>query len=221
MTFADFVIEFNRTLNLTIPLPPGVEVMKPFTNKNTLEISEKFYRKFYSDDYKRILILGINPGRFGGGITGIPFTDPVKLENICGIHNQMKKVTEPSASFVYDMIGAYGGPEKFYSIYFIHAVCPLGFTKDGINCNYYDSKPLEQALTPFITKSLKQILSFPVNVDRCYCLGNGKNFTYLSNLNNSHRFFKEIIPLPHPRWIVQYRRKKYWEFIQEYLEKLG
>ena len=113
MSFANYVIEFNQKLKLNIPLPKGVEVMNPFISQDTLEISVKFYRKYYSDENERILILGINPGRFGGGITGIPFTDPVKLENICGIHNQMKKVTEPSAGFIYDMIEAYGGPEAF------------------------------------------------------------------------------------------------------------
>jgi hypothetical protein len=163
MTFADYIIEFNRTIELAILLPPGVEVMNPFTSKNTLEISETFYRKFYTDDKERILILGINPGRFGGGITGIPFTDPVKLENNCNIANQLKKITEPSAGFVYDMIDAYGGPRKFYQKYFIHAVCPLGFTKNGVNYNYYDSKELEQAVTPFIIQSVKRILTFPVD----------------------------------------------------------
>jgi hypothetical protein len=221
MSFANYVIEFNQKLNLNIPLPRGVEVMNPFIDLDILKISATFYRKFFSDENKRILILGINPGRFGGGITGIPFTDPVKLENSCGITNNLKKITEPSAGFIYDMIETYGGPELFYSKYFIHAVCPLGFTKEGVNYNYYDSKHLETAVTPFVIQSLKQILSFPVNVDLCYCLGNGKNFAYLSSINNSHHFFKEIIPLPHPRWIVQYRRKKYGEFIQEYLEKLG
>ena len=63
MSFANYVIEFNQKLKLNIPLPPGVEVMNPLTDKNTLEISEKFYRKFYSDENQRILILGINPGR--------------------------------------------------------------------------------------------------------------------------------------------------------------
>jgi hypothetical protein len=220
MSFANYVIEFNQKLDLNIPLPRGVEVINPFINQDTQRVSATFYRKFFSDENKRILILGINPGRFGGGITGIPFTDPVKLENSCEITNNLKKIAEPSAGFIYDMIETYGGPELFYSKYFIHAVCPLGFTKDGVNYNYYDSKPLEKAVTPFVIQSLKKILSFPVNVDLCYCLGNGKNFAYLSSINNSHHFFKEIIPLPHPRWIVQYRRKKYGEFIQEYLEKL-
>lgn len=220
MTFAEDVIAFNTSLNLNVQLPDGVNVMNPFNDKITREISEKFYRKFYTDEYQRTLIMGINPGRFGAGLTGIPFTDPVKLEKNCGIPNPLPKTTEPSAGFIYDMISAFGGPEAFYNKYFIYAVCPLGFTKDGVNYNYYDSKLLEKAVTPFIIRSLNQILSFPVNKEICFCLGNGKNFKFLSKLNSDYHFFKEIIPLPHPRWIVQYRRKKYDEFILEYLKLL-
>jgi hypothetical protein len=220
MSFVDDVISFNRNLDLKIQLPDGVNVMNPFIDEITREFSEKFYRKFYSDKNQRTLILGINPGRFGAGLTGIPFTDPIKLEKNCGIPNPLPKTTEPSAGFIYDMIAAFGDPESFYKKYFIHAVCPLGFTKNGINYNYYDSKPLEKAVTPFILSSLKNILSFQVNKNMCFCLGNGKNFKFLLKLNSDHHFFNEIIPLPHPRWIVQYRRKKYDEFIAEYLKLL-
>jgi hypothetical protein len=220
MSFADDVIAFNKSLNLNVQLPDGVNVMNPFNDKITREISEKFYRKFYTDEYQRTLIMGINPGRFGAGLTGIPFTDPVKLEKNCEIPNPLNKTTEPSAGFIYDMIAAFGDPDAFYNKYFIYAVCPLGFTKDGVNYNYYDSKLLEKAVTPFIIRSLNQVLSFQVSKEICFCLGNGKNFKFLSKLNSDYHFFKEIIPLPHPRWIVQYRRKKYDEFILEYLKLL-
>jgi hypothetical protein len=113
MAFAELVIEFNRNLEIDVSLPTGVDVLNPFTNEETVEISEKFYHKFYPDDNERALILGINPGRFGAGVTGIPFTDPVKLEKNCGIHNTLKKITEPSAGFIYDMIAAFGGTETF------------------------------------------------------------------------------------------------------------
>jgi uracil-DNA glycosylase len=220
MNFADGIIAFNRNLQLNAVLPDEVLVMNPFDDKMTRIISEKFYRKFYKDHNQRTLILGINPGRFGAGLTGIPFTDPVKLEKNCGIKNNLNKITEPSAGFIYDMITAFGGPETFYNSYLIHAVCPLGFTKNGVNYNYYDSKALEKAVTPFIIGSLKKIVSFRLNKDICFCLGNGKNFRFLSKLNEDHNFFKEVLPLPHPRWIVQYRRKRYQEFIEEYLKWL-
>jgi len=118
------------------------------------------------------------------------------------------------------MIDSFGGPERFYSKYFIHAVCPLGFTKNGNNYNYYDDKKLEQAVCKFIVDSLTKFLTFKVNKENCFCLGNGKNFKFLNQLNKQYSFFRKITPLPHPRWIVQYRRKRYEEFIKLYLKEL-
>lgn len=220
MSLAEKINKFNQNLSLDFSLPDGVEVMNPFENKITIELAQTFYNKYYSDSNPRILLLGINPGRLGGGVTGIPFTDPVKLETNCGIQNDLQKKTEPSAGFIYDMINAYGGPDKFYSKFFIHAVCPLGFKKKGINYNYYDDKELEKAATPFIIDSLNKILTFNVDTDICYCLGNGKNFKFLNALNKTESFFTKVVPLPHPRWIVQYRRKRYDEFIELYLSEL-
>lgn len=211
---------FNRSLELNIDLPVNVEVMNPFENIKTVGLTETFYNKYYSDLKPRKLILGINPGRLGGGVTGVPFTDPVKMQEICGIPNDLQKKTEPSAGFIYDMINAFGGPDKFYSKYFIHAVCPLGFTKNGVNYNYYDDKVLEKKVTPFILESLNKILSFNIDHKVCYCLGNGKNFKFLNTLNKQYHFFDKVVPLPHPRWIVQYRRKRYHEFIELYLKQL-
>lgn len=195
--------------------------MNPFENSVTRELASKFYKKYYGDNKSRKLILGINPGRLGAGVTGIPFTDPVKLQSLCGIPNDIKKVTEPSAGFIYDMIQAFGGVREFYSEYFINSVSPLGFLKDGVNYNYYDAKDLEEAIEPFVLDSLNKILNFKIDTESCYCLGNGKNYKYLLKLNKNYKLFEKVVPLPHPRWIVQYRRKRYDEFIQVYLKELG
>lgn len=220
MKLAQQINTFNSNLSLEIKLPQDVQVMNPFKEKVTINISETFYNKYYSDSNQRKLILGINPGRLGGGVTGVPFTDPVKMEQNCEIPNNFQKKTEPSAGFIYDMIDAFGGPETFYNKYLIHAVSPLGFTKNGINYNYYDDKVLEKSVTPFIIESLKKLLSFNIDKEVCFCLGNGKNFKFLNTLNKQYQFFGKVIPLPHPRWIVQYRRKKYDEFIELYLKEL-
>ncbi len=220
MTFAEHINRFNRDLKLDIKLPAGVEVMNPYDDPVTRRLAETFYLKFYNDEKPRQLVIGINPGRLGGGVTGIPFTDPVKLQDHCGIPNELRKVTEPSAGFIYDMIKAFGGVEGFYERYFIYAVCPLGFKLEGLNYNYYDSKALENAVTPFIVSSMRKILQQGVDASVCYCLGNGKNFKFLDDLNRKEGFIGSVVPLPHPRWIVQYRRKKYDEFITTYLEVL-
>jgi len=217
---ADKILKFYKTLDLTSPLPDGIEAMNPYQDAVAFEYCKTFYKKFYNDNRKRKIILGINPGRFGGGITGIPFTDPVKLEQ-CGISNPFKKKTELSADFIYAVINAYGGPASFYGDFFISALSPLGFIKDGKNLNYYDSKPLLQVVEPFIVKCIKTTLTFGFDSEVCFCLGEGENYRYLEQLNEKHRFFRSIIPLPHPRFIMQYKRKKLQEYIQRYITQLS
>lgn len=221
MTLAEQINNFNRSLKLGTDLPEGISVMNPFHDPVAFGLSKAFNDLYFSDNKMRVLILGINPGRLGGGATGVPFTDPVKLQDICGISNEMKRVTEPSAGFIYDMIDAFGGSSVFYSRFLIQAVCPLGFMKSGINYNYYDDKELQRVVYPFILKSLRTICSFHIETVVCYCLGMGKNFNFLHQLNEKEHLFGKIIPLPHPRWIVQYRRKRYQEFIQLYLKVLS
>src|SRR5688572_18988998 len=82
MTFAKKVLKFYKTVEIGCDLPDGVGVMNPYANAACIEVCKNFYARYYDDDRKRFLILGINPGRYGAGITGIPFTDPIKLESI-------------------------------------------------------------------------------------------------------------------------------------------
>lgn len=220
MTWAEQIITFNQSLKIEAKLPKGVEVLNPFADTRTFELSKKFYLRYYNDSNPRTLILGINPGRFGAGLTGVPFTDPIKLEARCDIANALPKKAELSADFIWMMIDAYGGPEKFFSQYYISSISPLGFTLDGKNLNYYDDKRLEQAITPFAVDCLRKQLDFGLKTDVCFCLGEGKNIQYLSKLNEMHHFFKTLISLPHPRFIMQYRRKRLNEFIGLYTEKL-
>jgi hypothetical protein len=220
MTFAEKVIDFYQQLKINKPLPNGVEVLNPYLNRETFEVSKKFYHKYYDDNTSRRLILGINPGRFGGGTTGIPFTDPLKLETECHIKNNLSKKPELSADYIYYMIRHYGGPEKFYKNFYFSAVSPLGFTKNGKNLNYYDIKELKESLSDFIIESLKKQLAFGIHSKVCYCLGEGENFKFFSKLNSQHKFFDEVVPLAHPRFIMQYRRKKIDEYIEDYLRKL-
>ena len=214
-TFADRTIDFYRSLHIDKSLPGGIEVMNPYKDAAVIEICMTFYQKYYDDDHGRRLILGINPGRFGAGVTGIPFTDPVRLTSACGIPNDFDPRPELSSDFVYRLIDIMGGPAPFYKHYFIGAVSPLGFMKDGKNFNYYDSRDLMHHLKPFIIKSLVDQIGLGINSRKCYCLGQGKNFEYLKQLNQELGLFDEIVPLPHPRWVMQYRRKKLNQFLSE------
>lgn len=215
------ILKFYSTLSPDFPLPKDVAIMNPFTDKDSSALATIFYNKFYNDQYPRKFIFGINPGRFGGGVTGVPFTDPIRLEEDCGIPNPLPKKAELSSIFIYEVIKRYGGAAAFYKDFFITALSPLGFTKNGLNLNYYDDKELLKAIEPFIIhtieKTKKEILT---DSNTCYCLGEGTNFKIFHKLNQKHHFFQNIIALPHPRWVMQYRRKKVGEFADEYVRRL-
>lgn len=228
MSFAEKVISFNRqlTYNGSI-LPDNIRIMNPFRDiRGTMPIVESFYHKYYDDDKPRFIILGINPGRFGGGLTGIPFTDPKRLESECGIVYEGKITHEPSSVFVYDVVNAYGGVTDFYRDFYINSVCPLGFTSVNnagkeINYNYYDSKELTKAVYHFIIENIRRQISMGIKTDICICLGTGKNEQFLRDLNNEYSFFDEIIALEHPRYIMQYKAKSRNVYIDKYISVLG
>lgn len=220
MNFNDRVIKFYRGLAINTELPTGVEVLNPYHSNSVIDICTKFYGKYYNDDNGRILIVGINPGRFGAGITGIPFTDPVALEYECGIKNDFDKRRELSSEFIYKLINNMGGPDHFYKHFYIGAVSPLGFVKNSKNFNYYDSKELMKSLKPTIILNLVNQIGLGINSRKCFCLGQGKNYEYLKMLNLELKLFDSIIPLPHPRWVMQYRRKELDLIINNVIEEL-
>lgn len=226
-TFADSILAFLTSLDFQGKLPEGISMMNPFRdNPEILPVVTQFYKKYYNDKNNRTFIIGINPGRFGAGATGIPFTDSKRLIEKCGISVPGLATHETSSVFVYDMIERYGGVEKFYSDYYISSVCPLGFTTSGksgkeVNYNYYDSKGLTKAVYDFIVETIRQQIRFGLNRETCFCLGTGKNFKFLTELNEREKFFKDIIPLEHPRFIMQYRSKEKNFYIDSYLRKLN
>lgn len=221
MTFDKKVLRFYKRLKLSDPLPEGVVAMNPYLDKACIDVCKKFYGRFYNDHNKRFLILGINPGRYGAGITGIPFTDPIKLETFFGIQGDLPKKPELSAAFIHSMIAAYGGHEKFFSRFFINSVSPLGFVMDGKNLNYYDTPALKRALEPFIRKSLNGLLRLGIQREVIFCLGEGENYKFIQKINAEEKWFERVIPLAHPRFIMQYRRKQMASYIEDYVRKLS
>ncbi len=220
MDLAHNILSFLFNLKLPFKLPNNIEVLDAHQREDVQEACKLFYTKYYSDNNKRILLLGINPGRFGGGVTGIPFTDPVRLEKVCGIENDLQKKQELSSVFIYEMIAAYGGTEKFYKQFYISAVSPLGFVKQSKNLNYYDDKILKELIEPFVIDCMQQQISFGLRKDICFCIGEGENLKFLQKMNSIHKWFDKIEALPHPRFVMQYRLKKKEEYIQQYVQKL-
>lgn len=190
--------------------------MNPYRDPRVLRYVRAFLDKFYSDDNPRTLILGINPGRFGAGVTGVTFTDPVALNDFCGIENHLGRRRELSSVFVFDVVNHLGGPERFFSRYFLSAICPLGFTKGGINMNYYDDPKLVEAVRPFIVRTLRQQIALGARRDVAVILGRGTNLKFMQRLNDEEQLFGELRGLDHPRFIMQYRRKRVQEYLQTY-----
>ena len=224
-TFAARVAAFNRSLYLDACLPEGVTVMNPFRESPlAIRLSEAFYGKYYADNRKRHLILGINPGRFGAALSGVPFTDFKRLEQYCGISAEGHKAYEPSSEFVYAMITSMGGVADFYARFYINSVCPLGFVISNsrgraVNYNYYDDPALLASVQPFMIQSIRQQIALGCCTNQCFCMG-VKNGVHLSRLNDAHHFFEQITVLPHPRYIMQYRRRHMDEAITDYTNAL-
>jgi len=171
------------------------------------------------------MILGINPGRLGSGITGIPFTDSKRLTEDCKIPMKAGHMRELSSEFIYEVIHAYGGAKKFYDHFYISSVCPVGFVeRDDCgkprNLNYYDNQEINLKLKAFIVNSIRKQLEFGIDRSVCFRLGSGKNSAFLLSLNSEYNFFERIIPLPHPRYIMQYKSKEKEQFLSRYIRTL-
>ncbi len=214
-TFAEKVIRFYQELEAPRSLPPGVKAIEPYKNLAVMEYTKLFFRTFFSDERTRVFVLGINPGRFGSGTTGVTFTDPVALRSDCGIEHELKSRREMSSVFIYDFINEWGGAGLFYSDFFLSAVSPIGFTVNGKNYNYYDSERLFENLEPFIVRTLRAQLEFGAK-DAVILLGRGQNQKVFNKINKEHGFFKYVFVLDHPRYVLQYKRKQVAEYLEAY-----
>lgn len=216
----------NKLSNIKIDNFDNYKIINPYSNNDQInEITNKFYTKFYNDNNKRRLILGSNPARRGTAVTGIPFEDAAHLQKETGIFIDNFYINKSSSNFLYDVIEEYGGCEKFYNDFYMNFIFPLGISKISnkgteSNYNYYDIKKFEDKLKNYIVDSIKEILTFNIDTSICYCIGSGKNYEYLLKLNKEYNFFKEIVPLEHPRFIMQYNSKDKDLYLKKYLDAL-
>ena len=220
-SFGEQIMRFYD--NISFPkenLLPGMEILYPYADKKTREYVRAFYDKFYADNHGRTFVFGINPGRFGSGATGVPFTDPVALEEYCGIPNTLPKRREPTSRFIYDVIESMGGAKKFYQSFFLTAVCPLGFVRSGKNFNYYDDKGFLSRIDPFLIETIRQQIACGANREYAIVLGIGNNLKVFEKINRELGLFRSVKALPHPRYILQYQRKHLGEHIKKYQKVL-
>jgi hypothetical protein len=230
VTFAEHVLQFNKKLSHeSLDLPAGFKVINPFKGEPedlVRKITTAFYQKYYNDVHTRRLILGSTPARRGTAVTGVPFEDAKHLQSETGIFIDKFLINQSSSGFLYDVIREYGGRKKFYTDFYMNFVCPLGIVRtnskgNDVNCNYYENKKLQEVLYPFIVQTIKSQISFGIDTSVCYCIGSGENYSFLSKINKQYNFFNTIIPLEHPRFIMQYNSKHKEIFLEKYISSLS
>ncbi|RRB02626.1 uracil-DNA glycosylase family protein [Larkinella rosea] len=219
-TFADRAIPYYLRQTEPDHLPPGVSALNPYRQPEVQSIVNQFYTRFFNDNNRRVYILGINPGRFGAGVSGISFTTPQNLQRYCGIENNLPPTPELSSRFIYQIVEAFGGAEAFYGRFFLTSLYPLALVKNGKNYNFYDDKATTAALWPDIISSVRQQLTFGCDRNIAVCLGR-KNEAFFQKLNQQHGFFSRIVTLDHPRYILQYRSRDVDAYVDKYVTTLG
>ncbi|EAE8361181.1 SMUG2 DNA glycosylase family protein [Listeria monocytogenes] len=228
-TIAKRILQFNEGLaNCSFDLPEGYCTVNPYSGDQSelvQKITMAFYQKYYNDTKPRRIILGSSPARRGSAVTGVPFEDAKHIQNETGIFIDKFFINQSSSDFLYDVMTEYGGCKPFYTDFYMNFVCPLGIVRTNakgneVNCNYYENKKLQATLKPFILESIRSQIDFGIDTSVCYCIGSGDNFDFVSKINKEHHFFDTIIPLEHPRFIMQYNSKNKDVYMEKYLSAL-
>ncbi|HBB26237.1 MAG TPA: DUF4918 domain-containing protein, partial [Bacteroidetes bacterium] len=172
--FGRFVEHFLSNVTVGVELPADVQVLRPYTDPEVRRVLRLMCRKYYAGGHPRVGVWGINPGRFGAGVTGLSFTDPWAVAHDLGIPTTLEGRRELSAEFISRVIAAYGGAQKFYRDVYMSALCPLGFTRHDVNINFYDDVQLAKTIRPKIIEWMSQALDAGVRRDVTIVLGAGK-----------------------------------------------
>lgn len=169
-----------------------------------------FWHKFYGDTIPRVMICGINPGRYGAGMTGIPFIDFMSLSQLVPGVDRMD--SEKSASFFYQVARGFG-VESFFRTFYVSNFSSVGYLRDGKNLNYYDLP--HPALKIVERNFIKEIeIVQPTHI--------------ISLSKEVHQSVRSLLPasvdcslrLPHPSWVVTYRAGEINQWGSRYREVL-
>jgi uracil-DNA glycosylase len=125
----------------------SIEVIKK--NDDILRSQKLFDETYYSNDFPKIVLCGINPGKDGAGVTGVPFVDERTLDERLSDNNIKTNKTEPSAQFFNKIVDHFGA-ETFYKYFYVTNISWFGFTKNGNNFNYYK---LSDSAQEYISKA--------------------------------------------------------------------
>ncbi len=173
---------------------------------------ELFYKTYVEPFHPRVVICGINPGRFGSGKVGVPFLDFRALNELVG--DTGRGDTEKSARFFYSVVKHFG-PRRFYATFYVTNVSWLGFLKNGRNVNYYK---LPRDIQALIVKNFLYEMGL---VRPTHIIATSLEVTKtLNSLKGEGKVTAETgLRLRHPRWCGIDRN--YDEGFREYVEVLG
>jgi hypothetical protein len=223
--FANGMISYLENLKHQEPeLPVGISTYNPYADQNVRRCVSSFYRKFFNDEASRQVLFGINPFRWGAGLTGIPFTDARRLKEKCGIDFKKPASQENAVGFIYEVVDQLGGPELFYQKFYFNWLCPLGLleekVKDHKGYSYYEKASLYQSVKALIADNIAHLLDIGTDRENCFVIGRGKNERYLRKINGEHGFFRNIISLEHPGYITRYHAAERDRYLKQYVEQI-
>lgn len=171
----------------------NIHILTGFIENKDLVIN--FYKQVYSNIHPRIVLCGINPGRFGAGKTGVPFLDYLSLSEFFPDIKSTNR--ENSAQFVYKVIESYG-KERFFNDVYLTNFSWFGFQKKSNNqwknVNYFE---LPQNIQSVIAESFLEEMEI---LQPQYIIPlSEKVEESLMGLKRSGRLDYEIMPrLKHP-----------------------
>ena len=80
----------------------------------------------------------------------------------------------------------------------------------------YDHLTLLKAVKPLIVDTLIAQFAFGTRRNTVIILGSGKNQKIFNDLNLEYGWFETVYVLEHPRFIMQYRRRKMQDYLNKY-----
>jgi len=110
----------------------GITILPGFAEQ--VELVRAYYRKYYSEDKKRLVFCGINPGQFGAGKTGVPFIDFDGIGKLMPGYGGDEQ--ERSAQYMLSILEEYEAG-AFQDAVYLTNLSWFGFARRGRNLNYY------------------------------------------------------------------------------------
>ncbi len=218
VTYSDQVISFYRDFAVGDIFDNALQLHNPFDAPSRREIMTAFYEKFFKDEAPRTHILGINPSRLSNTSTGVHYTDGFALQTYCAIENNFSKSRELTSDFFYRVVERMGGTHDFFAKIFPWAAMPVALTDHGEYANYYEVE--NERVSEIVSQNLKWLTGLPRS-GKLVVLGLGDNQARVKQMEGFPFGYQDIRYLPHPRWVMQYNRKRLDQFIEMYIDALA